>query len=86
MTLKSILRPVSQIVSAYFNGNLTRDNFRRWVVIGYLNTVRALILCGINWVWLTKVGEGSEENLEFFNICYYGFVGYLMDIETYSQN
>jgi hypothetical protein len=86
MTLKAIFRPISQIISSYFGKNLTNENFRRWLTIAYLNMMRMLILCGINWVWLRQLGEnGDQGDLEFFNICYYAFVGYLMDIETYPK-
>lgn len=52
----------------------------------YLNTVRILILCGINWVWLRQLGEnGDERDLEFFNLCYYGFMGYLGYLGSYPK-
>jgi hypothetical protein len=72
--------------SSYLNGSLTNKRFKRWLSIMYLNTVRILILCGINWVWLRQLGEnGDERDLEFFNLFYYGFMGYLGYLGTYPK-
>ena len=79
---------------AKWNRNLSRENLGRLGKIGVLNSLRILVLCGVNYLWLRGMvgGEGGiqgggmegrkgvEEDLEFFNICYYGFVGYLMNI------
>lgn len=46
---RSVSRPSSQIVTAYFNSNLTDKNLRKWVRIACLNSVRALALCLVNY-------------------------------------
>ncbi len=52
ITIRSILRPLSQICSALINKNLTNKNLKKWITIGYLNTCRALFLALLNYVYL----------------------------------
>ena len=60
-SLKAAWRPISLAIAAYFNGNLTKDNnVRKWLKIGYLNIVRILILCVVNWVWLGQLGGSGS--------------------------
>lgn len=90
LACRSIVRPFTQTVSAYFNNNLSRHNSRKWLKVAWRNFTRALTLVLINYAVLVSHSSGTKDNgeimhqLQFFNLCYYGFVGYLMYLETYS--
>lgn len=59
MVSRAIARPSSQIIAAYFNGNLTAKNAKKWLTVAYLNSARALTLCLVNYAAVTAMGEGK---------------------------
>ena len=83
---RAVARPTSQIITGYFNSNLWGKNLIKWSTIGYLNSTRILTLTLINVLVYNSCAdtEGFEEILRYFNICYFGIVGYLMYMETYT--
>lgn len=86
LVTRAVARPTSQIITGYFNSNLWGKNLKKWSTIGYLNSKRILILTLFNWLVYQSYDHliGFEEVLRCFNICYYGMVGYLMYIETFT--
>lgn len=87
LTSRGIARPSFQIITGFFNGNLFGANLRKWYTICYLNTFRILLLALINYLAFISIEGESEvyvQILEYFNVCYYGMVGYLMYLETYT--
>ena len=79
MASKAVARPSMQITTGFFNNNLFGKNLRKWGTICYLNTARMLTLPAINYY-----SREDEDFMHYFNVCYYGFVGYLMYLETYT--
>ena len=47
---KAVARPVSQIITGYYNSNLWGKNLIKWSTIMYLNSGRVLTLTLLNWL------------------------------------
>lgn len=62
LACRSVVRPFTQIVSAYLNNNLSRHNLRKWLKIALRNFSRALTLALINYAVLVYHPSEGKDN------------------------